>query len=76
MKRTVELTSDQLNTLVCYILMTTQHRKGEREAWQSLAREKNEDGTPKFANAQGNAVYYEELENKLDEIKEILDGAY
>lgn len=76
MKRTVELTTDQLNTLVCYILMTTQHRKGEREAWQSLAKEMNEDGTPKFANAQSNAVYYEELENKLDEIKEILDSAY
>ncbi len=76
MKRTVELTSDQLNTLVCYILMTTQHRKGEREAWQSLAKEKNEDGTPVFKNAQSNAEYYEELETNLDEIKEILDNAY
>ena len=75
-KKTVELTKDQLNTLVCYILMTTQHRKGEREAWEKLAQEKNEDGSPTFKNAQSNAEYYAELETKLTTIKEILDNAY
>lgn len=75
-KKTVELTKDQLNTIVCYILMTTQHRKSEREAWEKLAQEKNEDGTPAFKNAQSNAEYYAELETKLTTIKEILDNAY
>lgn len=71
-ERAVTLTNDQWNTLVCYILSTTQHRKGEREAWESLAKETNEDGSPRFKNAAGNAEYYAELEVKLGEIiKEI-----
>lgn len=71
----VELTQEQVNTLVCYILMTTQHREKEREAWEELAKEMNEDGTPKFKNAKSNAEYYAKLEEKLTEIKIILDNA-
>ena len=71
----VELTQEQVNTLVCYILTTTQHRKGEREAWEELSKEINEDGTPKFKNAESNARYYAKLEEELTEIKEILDNA-
>ena len=71
----VELTKEQANTLVCYILMTTQHRTREREAWEKLAKEMNEDGTPKFKHAESNAKYYAKLEEELTEIKEILDNA-
>lgn len=71
----VELTKEQVNTLVCYILMTTQHRTGEREAWEKLAKEMNEDGTPKFKNAKSNAEYYTDLEFKLEEIRNVLDDA-
>ena len=71
----VELTKEQVNTLVCYILMTTQHRKGEREAWEELSKEMNEDGTPKFKNAKSNAEYYADLEFKLEEIRNVLGDA-
>lgn len=71
----VELTKEQVNTLVCYILATTQCRKGERIAWEELAKEMNEDGTPKFKNAESNARYFAKLEEELAEIKEILDNA-
>lgn len=71
----VELTQEQVNTLVCYILMTTQHREKEKEAWEELAKEMNEDGTLKFKNAESNAEYYTKLEEKLTEIKIILDNA-
>lgn len=74
--RKVELTNEQINTLVCYILRTTQYRKGEREAWEELAKEMNEDGTPKFKNAKSNAEYYVELEDKLEEIRKVLDGVH
>lgn len=70
----VELTREQRNTLACYILMTTQYRKGEREAWEKLAKEMNEDGTPTFKNAESNAEYYTDLELRLEEIKNILDN--
>lgn len=73
-KTTVELTNSQWNTLVCYILMTTQHRKGEREAWEELAKETNEDGTPTFKNARSNADYYQELEKTLQEIRQTIDN--
>lgn len=68
----VELTNEQVNTLVCYILMTTQHRKREREAWEELSKEMNEDETPKFKNAKSNAEYYADLEFKLEEIRNVL----
>lgn len=71
----VELTREQINTLVCYILATTQHRKGERETWEELAKEMNEDGTPKFKNAESNARYYTKLEEELIEIRNVLDNA-
>lgn len=70
----VELTNEQVNTLVCYILMTTQYRKKEREAWEKLAKKMNEDGTPTFKNAESNAEYYADLELRLEEIKNILDN--
>lgn len=73
-KVAVELTNSQWNTLTCYILMTTQHRKGEREAWQQLATEKDENGQPKFKNAQSNAEYYESLEQTLADIQAAIDN--
>lgn len=73
-KVAVELTNSQWNTLTCYILMTTQHRKGEREAWQQLATEKDENGQPKFKNAQSNAEFYESLEQTLADIQAAIDN--
>ncbi|MBQ6840436.1 MAG: hypothetical protein IJO45_07055 [Oscillospiraceae bacterium] len=75
MKKTITLTHEQANDLVCYILMTTNYRKGEREAWESLAREKMSDGTLKFPNAPGNAQFWQEMDTKLDEIRNIIDNA-
>lgn len=73
-KSAVELTNHQWNTLVCYILMTTQHRKGEREAWEELAKKIDENGQPVFKNAQSNAEYYAELETALAEIRTAIDN--
>ena len=75
-KQPVELTADQLNTLVCYILMTTNYREREREAWKSLAQETDENGQIKFKNAQSNYEYFTNLETELTEIRKILDKAY
>jgi hypothetical protein len=71
--RAVTLTNDQWSILTCYILMTTQHRKCEREAWEKLSEEKREDGTPRFPNAADNARYYGELEDKLTAIRLKID---
>lgn len=40
------LTAEQCSKLSLYILMTTKTREGEAEAWEKLAEEKNEDGSP------------------------------
>lgn len=42
-KVTLELTEEQASALEIYLLMTTNYRKGERETWESLAKEQNED---------------------------------
>lgn len=73
-KKAIELTNEQWNTLTCYILMTTKHRKEEKEAWQNLAEETDENGQPRFKNAQSNADFYEKLETELETIRNIIDG--
>ena len=44
--RTVTLTADQWNTLYFYLLTSTKYRNGEIEAWERLALETNEAGSP------------------------------
>lgn len=45
------LTAEQCSKLSLYILMTTKTREGEAAAWEKLAEEKNEDGSPKYVHA-------------------------
>lgn len=73
-KRSVTLTNDQWNTLVCYLRMSTKHREGERDAWQRLAEEKNPDGSPKFKNAADNAAFWQETIAAPDTMILKLDG--
>ena len=75
MKKIITMTLEQATTLVFYLLMTTNHRKGEREAWERLAAEKKEDGTPRFPNATSNAEYWMDLENEIEAIRKIIDDA-
>lgn len=73
-ERTVTLTNDQWNRLVCYLHLTTKHREGERDSWQNLAQEKNADGTPVFKTAASNAAYWQEIIDSLDAMLPKLDG--
>lgn len=73
-ERAVTLTNDEWNTLTCYLLQTTRHRADERDAWLSLAEEKNLDGTPKFPNAPKNAAYWQEVIDTMERIIPKLDG--
>ena len=73
-ERSVTLTNDQWNRLVCYLHLTTKHREGERDSWQGLAQEKNEDGTPVFKSAASNAAYWQEVIDSLDAMLPKLDG--
>lgn len=72
--RTVTLTNEQWNRLSCYLLLTTSHRTGERDAWLSLAEEKNQDGTPVFENAAKNAAYWQGIIDDIAAIIPKLDG--
>lgn len=73
-ERSVTLTNKDWSRLVCYLLMSTKYREGERDAWQSLALEKNPDGSPKFEKAASNAAYWQEVVDDLERIKVKLDG--
>lgn len=53
------LTAEQCSKLSLYILMTTKTREGEAEAWEKLAEEKKEDGSPKYIHAADNAQFGE-----------------
>ncbi len=75
MTKNITLTHEQANFLACYILITTNHRKEAADTWKKLAEEKNDDGTPKYKNAAGNASWWEESEERLTEIRKIIDDA-
>ena len=72
-KRTKEITNEEANLIVCYILMTTKYREGEAETWEELAQERNEDGTVRFKNAAANGRFWRDLEKRLNNLKEKLD---
>ena len=42
--KTITLTHGDAVKLECFLLMTTNYRRNEAEAWFKLAEEKNEDG--------------------------------
>lgn len=73
--KTVTMTHEQWVTLTSYLLMTTNHRKGEREAWERLATETDENGKPSFPNAPSNAKFWADTERELEEIRTIIDRA-
>lgn len=73
-ERAVTLTNVQWSRLVCYLLQSTKFREGERDAWLSLAEEKNPDGTAKFPNAARNAEYWQEVIEGLNDMMPKLDG--
>lgn len=68
------LTTEQCSKLSLYILMTTKTRKGEAAAWEKLAEEKNEDGSPKYVHAADNARFWRELDAELREILRTLEA--
>ena len=53
--------AEQCSKLSLYILMTTKTREGEAEAWEKLAEEKKEDGSPKYIHAADKDVYKRQL---------------
>lgn len=71
--KTVILTNELCSTLQCYILMTTKHREGELKAWEELAQETDENGTPKFKNAASSAQFWRDMELQLQQILEVLN---
>lgn len=73
--RNITLTAEDANLLVCYILMTTNHRRGEVDAWAKLAEERDEDGTPMFKSARSNAEWWEKASARLEYIKKIIDDS-
>lgn len=73
-ERSVTLTNSDWNRLVCYLLMTTKYREGERDAWGRLAKEVDASGAPRFPHAASNAEYWSDLIDFLAELEAKIDG--
>ncbi len=72
--KSITLTNEQWSGLTIYILITTKFREREAEAWEKLAAEKNPDGTPRYQNAAGNAMFWREMTARLEEIRLKIDS--
>lgn len=73
-KRLIELTNEQINRLEFYLRISTKYRKEELETWKELAKEKDNNGEPVYANAESNASFYENLEATIQEVLEALQS--
>lgn len=74
-KKTITLTNGQWSTLTTYLLLSTNHRKGEAKAWADLSEEKNEDGNAKYKNAASNAAFWSEMIEDLEVIRQRIEEA-
>lgn len=69
----VVLTEKLWSALTSYLLMSTNYREREWDAWNDLAKETNKDGTPTYKNAQSNADFWKELIEELGVIQKAID---
>lgn len=71
--KTINLTDEQANLLVCYILITTHHRENEQKAWAKLAEDHPD--SPKADVYKSNADWYANTSRELEVIKRVIDEA-
>lgn len=70
----IKLSQDDRTRLDIFLLMTTKYRQEEMKAWEELSKEKNEDGTPVYKNAEGNARWWRELCDAIPRIKDAINN--
>lgn len=71
---TVTMTNEEWNLLSAYLIMSTNHRKGEAEAWAELATEKDENGQPTFKNAASNAEFWQKIITEMEKAIKTIDS--
>lgn len=70
----IPLTGLQKSDLSCYILMTTKYREMERDAWERLSKDLDEQGKPEFPNAESNSRFWSDMIGKLEVILGVLNN--
>jgi hypothetical protein len=75
-EKTVTLTKGQWSSLTMYLNMSARYREEEKESWEKLAAEKDENGNPKFKHADSNAKFWGDMIETLQEVKKGIDGEY
>ena len=73
--RKILLTEEETIKLEMFLHMTTQYRKNELDTCQSLAQEKQPDGSDKYPNMLENAVWCKELITALENVQKAIDNA-
>lgn len=71
----VTLTDEQASTLEVYLLITTKYRQGEFETCESLSRELDENGSSRFPKMKGNAEWWKQTNETIEEIETALGNA-
>ena len=68
----IKLSQEDKIKLDFFLTITTNYRENELKAWQEFSKEKNEDGTPVYKNAMGNAKWWGDLCESVIRIKEAI----
>jgi len=72
-KKTVTLTNGQWSSLTMYLNMSRAYREDEKNAWEKLAEELDEEGNPKFKHAASNAEFWKKMNETIKIIKTKVD---
>ncbi|MCI8548377.1 MAG: hypothetical protein HFJ38_05760 [Bacilli bacterium] len=68
----IELLEDDKMKLDMFLLMTTKYRQEEMETWKELSKERNQDGTPVYKNAESNAKWWGDLCSAIPRISDAI----
>ncbi|MCD8005087.1 MAG: hypothetical protein LUE91_05485 [Oscillospiraceae bacterium] len=71
---TVTLTGRELFDLVNYIDQTKMYRQDNVEIWERMAAERDDAGAPRYTHAEGNVQYLTEQSERLEALRNKLDG--
>lgn len=65
---TVTLRRDDWMAIVHYLNLSAGYRKKEREGWEKLSKELDENGSPVFKTAAVNAALWAELNDRISRL--------
>ena len=74
--RILKLTEEELFQLALYLDLTDSFRRESIETWENLSSETNDDGTPRYKHAAGNASFFRKQCAIIEQIRQKIEALH